>query len=544
MDALRDFLAHSEMLRLFAVIALGYLLGEVRLPGNFRFGIAAVLFVGLALSAWDTAAGGEAGRFRVAESVSQIGLGLFVYCVGLDVAPGFFRTIRDRGLFVISAAFTSVLVAAVIIFVFGKLGARDPALMAGAFAGALTNTPSLATVTDALRSAGASAETQSLAVVGYGTVYPFAVIGLLLMFQFFLVGRSGGSANGKSFPSRWIPPASIAVEKRSPSGEPWRVDEVLERLGVVITRVRHADGEITLARPDDALEPGLAVVAVGSERDLEAAVAALGARCAEPLESPGFEVHRYSLSNPQIAGRPLAELGLEKIGAVVSRVRRGDVELPVRPDLVLLLGDRLRVVSTRDTEEKVRRLIGNSMHMLSETGYLTFAIGIVLGLIIGAIPIPIPGMPAPLRLGSAGGPLLVSLVLGALARTGPFVWALPAGANHTLRQFGLLLFLAAVGLKAGGDLLPALRTDGLFLVMAGGTAMVAYQLVLWAFLRAAGEKDPAVYAGQSSGLQTQPAALAFANQRFSPATVTTAYATIFPFAMVCKVVLAQVLLLI
>ena len=530
MDWLHDLLAHSALLRLFLVIAIGYLLGEIKLPGNFRFGIAAVLFVGLALGTWDP-------QFGVPEEIGNVGLVLFVYCVGLEVAPGFLRTFKRDGLFALFATLISLGAAATLTWGAIHWLEKPAALMWGAFCGSLTNTPALASVTDTLRQTGAAPGQASLAVVGYGITYPFAVVALLLLMHQSL-RRQPSEGEAASGAAVWIPPAFIRVD----SDKGWTVREIQQETGVILSRIYEPAGSHRLLEESDCLLPGARVVAIGSRESIAQATERLGTRLPEAPEMDGFEVHRYFLSNPAIAGRALGDLALKQIGAVVSRIRRGDVDLPVHPDTVMHLGDRVKVVSYPDTEAKVRRLFGNSLKLLGETGYLTFCIGIVLGLLVGMIPIHVPGLATPIKLGAAGGPLVAALLLGTVGRTGNFVWNLPYAANQTLKQFGLLLFLAAVGLKAGGSLVAALEQDGWFLAGFAIVTLLATHLTLWLLLAGRGEREPAVFCGQSSGLQTQPAALAFAMARAPGLTVTTAYATIFPIASIAKIVIAQLLM--
>lgn len=530
MDWLHDLLAHSAIIRLFLVIAIGYLLGEVKLPGNFRFGIAAVLFVGLGLGTWDA-------DFRVPEEIGTVGLVLFVYCVGLEVAPGFLRTFKRDGLFALFCTVAALGVAAGLTWGAIHWLDKPAALMWGAFCGSLTNTPALASITDSLKQMNAPAGQGSLAVVGYGITYPFAVITLLLLMHAALK-RQKPEAETSTGAGVWIPPATIRVE----SPQPWSVRDIQQQTGVILSRIYEPDGSHRLLEESDVLTPGAKVVAIGTQDVLNRATQLLGTRLPESADMDGFEVHRYFLSNPELAGRRVGDLALKKIGAVISRIRRGDVDLPVQPETVLHLGDRVKVVSYPNTESSVRKLFGNSIKRLGETGYLTFSIGIVLGLLVGLIPISLPGMSSPIRLGAAGGPLIMALMLGTIGRSGPLVWNLPSTANQTLKQFGLLLFLASVGLKAGGSLVAALEQDGGFLVGFAIVTLLATHLTLWLLLWLRGQREPAVFCGQSSGLETQPAALAFAMARGPSLTVTTAYATLFPIASIAKIVAVQILM--
>jgi putative transport protein len=244
-----------------------------------------------------------------------------------------------------------------------------------------------------------------------------------------------------------------------------------------------------------------------------------------------------------VAGRRIRDLGtLHQLGALVTRVRRGDIEFLPDGDTVLELGDRVRVVAHRDHIAAVGELFGDSYRALSEIDILTFGLGVALGLLLGALPIPLPGG-ITIRLGFAGGPLIVALILGALRRTGPMVWSLPYSANLTLRQIGLVLFLAGIGTRAGYAFVSMLaRGEGLTVFLAGAAITCLTALTtLWLGHRIL--KIPlGLLIGMLAGLQTQPAVLAFASEQAGNDLPNIGYATVYPLAMIAKIVLAQVLL--
>ncbi len=539
LDSISVFLEHSAVARIFLIVALGYLLGEVKFPGNFRFGVAAVLFVGLAMGAWRPS-------FTLPEEIQTMGLVLFVYCVGLQAAPGFFQCLKKDGLKMNLALLAVLLLAFAATWLCTRWSGQPKEVMTGLFCGALTNTPALGAATEWITRNGAGAGAAGSAVVGYGVTYPFAVLAVLLLFQLRL-SRAPATETAAA-PLNLLPrPQTIEVQTHDPHGESWRAAAVMDRTGLVLTRCRLPSGKTRLVDDDTPLPPGTLVVAVGPARQLEAGVKLLGRVGPEPLEAnlAGFEVHRYFVSNHRIAGRALGELGadLEKLGAVVSRVRRGDVDLTADDDTVLHFGDRVKVVSYRQTEAAVRKFFGNSLQGLSETGYFSFAIGILLGLALGKIPFPVPGLQEPIRLGAAGGPLIMALILGSRGRTGPFIWQLPFSTNLTLRHLGILFFLAAAGVKAGAGLLQTLKTNGVFLIGFGVGLTAVCHLVFWWLLARQNQRQVSQIFGASSALQTQPAALSFAAARVPHGPLNLAYATVYPLSMILKVVLAQLLLI-
>lgn len=530
-----DLLRESAALRLFLVVAFGYLLGELKFPGNFRLGLAAVLFAGLAFGALDPS-------FVLPHEIQTIGLVLFVYCVGLDAGPGFLQALRKDGLRLNLSMAAALLVAFALVWLAILFSGRSREVLIGLFCGSLTNTPALGAVTESILRSTGSNDAANTAVVGYGLAYPAAVLVVLLLFQL-RTARATRNALKISQPNP-LPRAQTIEVLHTLQNAPWDPHEVERRTGVVLTRLRDKSGKVELINEKSRLHSGDHVVAVGSPAHLQAAVNLLGQLAADPLEEnlKGFHVQRYFVSNSDVAGRPLSALGLEKFGAVLSRIRRADIDLPVSADTILRLGDRVQVISYSQNEQAIRDLFGNSLTALSETGYFSFALGIALGIIAGAVPIPIPGLKEPISLGMAGGPLVVALLLGYLGRTGPFIWNPPLTISLTVRQLGILFFLACAGVKAGSVLPGTIRHDGLFLVGFGIALTVISHLVLWALLRLPPPTPTDKTLGASSGLQTQPAVLAFAAQRLSESPVNLAYATVYPLAIILKVLLAQLLL--
>ena len=533
---MHDWLLNSPIVRLFVIIALGYVFGEIKFPGGFRLGVAGVLFVGLACGAWSPS-------MELPTEIQTLGLILFVYCIGLQAAPGFFKSFRREGLRLNLA----VLLALVLTFVGGYAWIRvtggSAPLVAGVFSGALTSTPALGAVTETLTRSGVSATEANLAVVGYGVAYPIAILVVLLIVQA-LAARAGASIASAEVTSPLAPPVTIAVETSDESGRSWRAGLVTQKTGVLLTRYRTPDGQAGLATDSSTLPPGSLVLAVGSMEQLKAGTALLGQTSPANLQDElrGFEIHRYFVSNREVVERPIGELGLAKLGAVVSRLRRGDVDLPVNDQTLLHLGDRVRVVSYRDKELEVRKFFGNSVTVLTETGYFSFALGIIFGLILGQVPLPVPGLSEAVRLGIAGGPLVVALILGSLGRTGPFVWSIPNEVNLTLRHLGTLFFLAAVGVKAGRGLLAVLQTNGVVVVGLSVAVLLLAHLPFLAALHFLKQRNLPAILGAVAGFQTQPAVLAFAATKVPSGPLNTAYAAVYPLAVILKIILAQLLL--
>ena len=504
-----EILAGSPLLLLFTVAALGFLVGRVELRG-FGLGVSAVLFVGLGVGSVDPS-------LRLPEFVVTFGLVVFVYVIGLTSAPGFFAALRRRGVqAVLLAVGTLVLAAGVLAGVGAWLHLPAPTL-AGVLAGASTNTPALAAVIDALGGADAGAG----AVLGYSLTYPFGVLGALVVIA--LAPR--------------LLRVDLATETVSAADAPG-LGAHIETRTVVIDR-ELPEMSVGFLRQGDH------VSLVGEPAALDEAVAVLGTVTDEHIELDRSVVdfRRIVVSSAAVARRPLRELRLdEQFGAVVTRLRRGDVEIVPTDDTHLELGDAVRVVAPREQLAAVSRFLGDSHRALAEIDVIGFSLGIVLGLVLGQLPIPLPGG-GTFTLGFAGGPLVAGLVLGRVGRTGRMVWTLPYAASLTLRQVGLVLFLAGVGTRSGWAFAQALREGHVLSVALLGTLVtVTVALVVLLIAHKLLRIPAALVVGMLAGIQTQPAALAFAIERTRNEVPSAGYAAVYPVATVVKIVLAQLLL--
>ena len=432
------------------------------------------------------------------------------------------------------------------------LGLRK-GVAAGLFAGSLTNTPALAAALEQIKALAPPAlREQWLAdpVVGYSVTYPLGVIGVIAVVtlaqrwwkidyaQEARTLKLPGQA-GTSLASRTIRITQAPIEQQS-------VGDLVTQNGwdIVVGRVKH-NGTITLANAETRLARGDEVSVIGTPDTLDAVTQVLGTASQDilDLDRHEFDFRRIVVSEPTVIGRPLHDLQLrDHFQAIITRVRRGDMDLLAHDQTLLELGDRVRVVAPRSQMEPISRFFGDSYRAISEIDILTFNVGLALGLLVGLIPIPLPGG-VTIKLGFAGGPLLVALILGALGRTGPFLWNMPYSATLTLRQLGLVLFLAGVGTRAGYAFVTTLRQgDGFVILLAGalittGTAA----LVLWVGYRLL--KIPmSLLVGMLAGLQTQPALLGFALEQTDNDLPNIGYATVYPLAMITKIILIQLLL--
>jgi putative transport protein len=540
-----QLLVDNPLLLLCIVAATGYLLGQVKIGGS-SLGIAAVLFAGLFVGAIDP-------RLKLPDALYLLGLVLFVYTIGLSSGPAFFATLRRQGirdnLLVVGAL---VLGAALLAALQWLLGLR-PAVAAGMFAGSFTNTPALASVLDYIRTAApATVRDQLLAdpVVGYSATYPIGVIGAMLaMVVARRLWRVDYATEVKQLRAQGLitdrlQRRTIRVTHDELAQQP--IAELMHshQWDVVFGRVRHRQ-RLALATGQTHLETDDLVAVIGTDDTLDRVTQALGETSAERLDVDRSELdyRRIFVSNPNAAGQRLGHLRLmERFGARVTRIRRGDSDFLPHGETILELGDRVRVVADPARMEEVSAFFGDSYRALSEVNILALSVGLTLGLLLGLVQIPLPGG-VHLSLGYAGGPLIVALILGSCERSGPLVWSLPYSANLTLRQIGLILFLAGIGTRAGSAFLTTFtQGNGLELLLAGGLATSTIILTtLWVGYRLL-RIPMSILIGMLAGLQTQPALLSFASEQTSNDVPALGYAAVYPVAIIAKIIIAQLLL--
>ena len=525
-----DFLLDDAILLVFLVLGVGAGVGSIRVKG-ISLGPAAALFVGLAVGAVDDAVGSADGL----ELLRQLGLVLFTYTVGLASGPTFVAGLRRGG--ALAVAVTTALIAslaglcALVAWVL-DLPAAD---RAGLFAGSTTNTPSL--------HAAAEAVTDGDPVVAYSITYPAAIASMIAILTLLLSRKL-------RLPTRLEPPPPTASAERLIN---WTVDVTTPGLptigelgarypGIGFSRVEH-DGVVAIATTNQSLDPGDAVVVLGPKAAVEAFCRDVGNRSDRhlPLDRSTFDFRRILVSDRRLAGERIGDLNLPgRFGVMATRVRRGDDDLVCHDDIVLQLGDRVRVVGPTTGIDEAARALGDSERGLSEVDALGFALGIAAGLLLGIVNVPLPGG-GELELGAGGGPLVVGLCLGALSRTGPITWQIPRAANLVLRQLGILTFLACAGLGSGATFADAIGTRaGLELFAAGAFISVVFAGLIPLVIQLTMRSDVVQTAGTFSGIETQPAALAYAGDRTAgDEHVNAAYALVFPVAMIAKIVTVQ-----
>ncbi len=546
MQSVIEFLENEPLLLLFIVSGLGYLLGQVKIK-NISLGVAAVLFVGLAFGALSP-------NMEIPAIIVELGLIIFVYTIGLSSGPGFFASIRGDGLRDNIFVLLMLLFAAVLTVGASTLFGLKATVTAGMFAGSLTNTPALASLLDTISKSAPPDQLSVMItepVIGYSVAYPMGVIGMLIavyaMQRFFKIDYLSEAKSLREYNvvEKELYTRTVHVTNGAMTGVP--IADLFQRESweVVLTRLKR-DGQLSLTTGETLLRQDDLVSLVGTPEDVDTAVAGLGEPAEEQLELDRrqFDFRRMFVSNPDVAGRTLAELSLpQTYGAIVTRVRRGDIDLLARGSTVLELGDRVRVVARRDDMAGLTELFGDSYRALSEINLVSLNLGLALGVLVGLIPIPLPGG-VTISLGFAGGPLIVGLVLGSLRRTGPIVWSIPYSANLTLRQIGLILLLAGIGVRSGYTFFTNFTASGGIQVFIAGAVITTSVAFLTLLIGHRLLKIPfGLLTGVLSGLGTQPATLGFALQQADNELPNLGYALAFPVATVSKIIIAQLILI-
>ena len=540
-----DLLLQNSLLLLFVVAALGYVIGRIKVRG-VSLGVSAVLFVGLFFGALNP-------DLKLPEIIYTLGLVLFVYTIGLSSGRGFFAAFKRKGFRDNALVLGMLIFAAILAAVAHFVLSLSAAVTSGLYAGSLTNTPALAAVLEQIKGFAPPGQVDQLLaepVIGYSVTYPMGVIGLLIAIgvlqRVWKVDYRAEEQRQRDLTgvNRRLFNRTIRVTQTDACGHP--VHELIrgQEWDVIFGRVRQGR-ELTLAHGWTKFGPGDLVTVVGAQEDLDRVTEFLGEESTEHLDLDRSELdyRRIIVSNPKVAGHQLRDLNLpQQYGAVVTRVRRGDVEFLPHGDTMLELGDRIRVLTQREHLDAVSSFFGDSYRAVSEIDILSFGLGLALGLIIGLIPIPLPGGTT-LRLGFAGGPLIVALILGNVERTGPIVWTLPYNANLTLRQFGLVLFLAGVGTRSGWAFVTTFTQAGGFAIFVAGAMITCATAFITLIIGYKLLKIPlSIMTGILSGQQTQPAALGFALEQARNDLPNIGYATVYPLATIAKIILAELLL--
>jgi putative transport protein len=524
-----DTLVENPVLVLAAVIGLGAAIGAVRVKG-VSLGPAGALASGLAFGAWDE-------RLALPTIMQAFGLAVFAYAVGVASGRTFVSGLRSGGARIAAGVAVLVTVVAVMTEIAGSVVGADTGAISGSFAGVTNNTPALAAAIEQLDGEGSDP------VVAYSLTYLSGVVAMIVACRVLLRASPAGAETTTAVADA-LPTVSWTVEVRRESlpslGElrTWREGPL------AFGRVGH-DGTVGVATNATVLEPGDLVTVVGAPDAVESFATWAGIRSDRhlALDRGSLDFRRMVVSQRALAGARISELDLGgRFGAAITRVRRGDLDLVASDGLVLQLGDRVRVIAPAERLAEVARYVGDSDREVSEVDAIGLGIGLALGLACGLVVVPLPGS-LEVALGGAGGPLIVGLVLGVVARTGPITWQLPIGSGLMLRQLGTLVFLGVIGTRSGSAFADAITTrEGVELALAGVVVATAMAVVGSLVLRRLARGDGIASAGFLAGFQGQPAVLAFATESTrGDERIGAGYAIAFPAGMIVKIIVVQFL---
>ena len=532
------------------VCVIGMSLGSIKWRG-IKLGTSGVLFAAI-----------FAGHFskpvdhHTLEFVKEFGLILFVFCIGLQLGPGFFSSFRQAGLRLNALATAIVMSGAFIAVALGWLLGFDGASVLGVFSGATTNTPSLgAAHHNSSTFPGVSAERAALPALAYAVTYPMGIVGIISTLLFLKSWFRIDVAREVSEYALAAHGGAESLERRSLVVENVNLDNLairdvpgLRESSVVVSRIRRsAETDIQTASEETLLHTGDVILAVGTTHGLNHFQRVVGRATNEDLVSASGPVtyRRVVVTNAEVLSSTIRELTHDVLcGVAVTRLVRGDVEMTAVPELRLKFGDVLQVVGPEEAIGRASERLGNSVEALNETHFVPLFAGISAGIAIGTFPIAFPGLPQPLRLGLAAGPLIVAILVGRWGQIGPLVWHMPRNANIAFREFGIALFFASVGLLAGPTFFAtAFSLRGLLWLITGAFVTVIPLLSVGILARKVWATNYVHLSGLLAGSMTDPPALAFANNICQSESPAVAYATVYPLTMLLRIICAQVLVL-
>lgn len=521
LDLARDIIGSQPILTAFLAIGVGYLVGQISIFG-FSLGVGAVLFVGLAIGAF-------APKAQIIGPIGLTGLIMFLYGIGILYGRQFFEGIVGSGQKYNLLALIACLAGLGVALLLGEMFNIKIGHTLGLYAGSMTSTATLQAALDVTKSKDPS--------IGYSIAYPFGVIGPILCIYFM---------------TRMVQPKFPAKAQRFHMGEisigPGFAGHTLSELskealsGVQVTMVRKA-GQNVVPADDLVLSAGDAVLVVAeSQETIANAAARLGKL--EPgrlaADRADLDYIRVFVGKASVVGIPLSSLPLPSGFPIhLLHVRRYDADLVPSPDLMLEFGDRVGVLTPPDRKEEIRRHFGDTVKATAEFSYVSLGLGMVMGVLLGLIPIPIPGVGI-VTLGIGGGPLIVALILGKLRRTGPMLWTMPLPANIVLRNFGLAMFLATVGVNAGQPFVRTVAESGFTMLFIGVAVLlttVAIVLLVGHFVMRIPYDD---LVGVASGATGNPAILVYSTKMAPTERPDIGYAMIFPSMTLVKVIAVQI----
>jgi len=547
-----DSVAHIVLLYSI-VIATGVLLGKIKI-GGISLGVTFVLFAGIIAGHFGFTAPTSTITF-----IQEFGLVLFVFMIGLQVGPGFFESFGSAGLRLNAMATITIILNVIVMFVcyfifFDTSDSANLPMMVGTLYGAVTNTPGLGAANEALNSVFTNVKPPQIAS-GYACAYPLGVIGIIgatILIRYIckiklskeendLELKENGNANVK--------PCQLHLKVTNTYLEGKTLKQVHSFLNrdFVCTRILH-DGHVSIPNRDTIFHINDQLFVVCTEADTEGITAFIGPKINVEWEKQDMPLvsKRILITRPSINGKTLIDLQLSRVhGVNVTRVTRQGMDIFASASLPLQVGDRIMVVGPEDSVNRVADMMGNSIRRLEAPNIATIFIGIIIGILFGSLPIAIPGMVVPLKIGIAGGPLIIAILIGRYGYKIHLVTYTTTSANMMLREIGLVLFLASVGIKAGAGFWNTVTEgDGLLYVLTGFLITVIPILIVGPLARLRLKLNYFTIMGMIAGTYTDPPALAYANSSCSKEAPAVGYSTVYPLSMFLRIFMAQTIILV
>ncbi|WP_307759514.1 putative transporter [uncultured Mediterranea sp.] len=538
--------AHIVCLYAF-VISLGVLLGKIKFFG-VSLGVTFVLFTGILMGHF-----GFTGEIHILHFLREFGLILFVFCIGLQVGPSFFSSFKKGGmtlnLLAVGIVLLNIVVTLAIYFLAN--GRVELPMMIGILYGAVTNTPGLGAAQEALNQLNYTGEPIAL---GYACAYPLGVVGIIgsiiaIRYIFRISLAKEDEQIKVQDNDTKHKPHNMHLEVRNESINGKTLLQVKDFLGrpFVCSRIRH-EGHVSIPNHETVFYTGDQLFIVCSEEDAEAITAFIGKEIQVDWEKQDMPMvsRRILVTKSEINGKKLGSMHFRSMyGVNVTRVNRSGMDLFADPNLVLQVGDRVMVVGQQDAVERVAGVLGNQLKRLDTPNIVTIFVGIFMGIILGSLPIAFPGMPTPVKLGLAGGPLVVAILIGRFGHKLKLVTYTTMSANLMLREIGIVLFLASVGIEAGEHFVQTVvHGDGLLYVGYGFLITVIPLLIIGAVARLYFKVNYFTLMGLIAGSNTDPPALAYANQVVSGNdAAAVGYSTVYPLSMFLRIIAGQMILL-
>ena len=538
--------AHSVLI-LSLVIAFGIMLGKVKITG-ISLGVTWILFVGIVFGHFNLSLNEHLLHF-----LKEFGLILFVYSIGLQVGPGFFSAFKKGGFTLNMLAITSVSLSVVIAIVLYLVTDTPITTMVGILSGAVTNTPGLGAAQQANSDIN-GIDAPEIAM-GYAVAYPLGVIGTILVLQslkyILKINATTEEAEAEKglghLQELTVHPASLEIINKVIDNKAIKDIQPLVNRKFVISRIRHQGEKQELVNSETILHIGDQILVISNPKDIEAITVFFGKQIDVKWENENTNLvsRRILITKPELNGKTLSQLRIRRnFGASITRINRSGVDLVAAPNLQLQMGDRVTVVGSELAVSHAEKILGNSLKRLNHPNLIPIFIGIALGCVLGSIPFMLPGIPQPLKLGLAGGPLIVSILISRFGPHYKLITYTTMSANLMVREIGISLFLACVGLGAGKGFIETIVNEGGYVWIGYGAIITIFPLLVTGLIGRYGCKlNYYTLIGILSGSNTNPPALAYSNDQTSCDAPAVGYATVYPLAMFLRVLSAQLLIL-